>query len=525
MENLIQISKEIFNTKKSVVKRSGSKQILITKVDGGYYALDNRCPHEGYPLSEGSSDGDSCVLTCNWHNWKFDLKTGKCLVGGDNVKTYPLNVTGDFIEVDISDPTPEQVQQVILEGFKIAFEKREYGRISRELSRLHFNKLDPLVALKQAIHWSWNKLEYGTSHAYAVTNDWLRVYDLEVDPVKRIVALTEAIDHISFDALRYPVFSYTEEFLDYNSESFLQAIEDENEELSITYLNGAIKQGFGYKELERDLIEAALSHYRSFGHTIIYVYKLGELIARLDDKEIEAKLLSTLVRHMTYATKEDLIPEFRGYHETVDSFEFGEKQGELKIEATGVKSIYKWLLNNKEYNTSSYFECLLKANAKNFLEYDMNYQFNTDNNVNDNVGWLSMTHALTQSNAIHYFCTRYPEFWKKGIVQMASFWGRNIKYTNPKINLDEWRVESVDSFRKHIHEFFYDHGLALPIFSSHIIKTSLAIFEEYDKTDNEELKTYLLASLNRFSRSPIKAKHVLRTIKQGFQLVFRDFSS
>jgi hypothetical protein len=35
------------------------------------HAFDDKCPHQGYPLSQGTVAG--CVLTCQWHNWKFDL--------------------------------------------------------------------------------------------------------------------------------------------------------------------------------------------------------------------------------------------------------------------------------------------------------------------------------------------------------------------------------------------------------------------------------------------------------------------
>ena len=55
--------------------RAEGKQIALFKTAQGYRACDNRCPHEGYPLSQGSVAGE-CILTCNWHNWKFDLNSG-----------------------------------------------------------------------------------------------------------------------------------------------------------------------------------------------------------------------------------------------------------------------------------------------------------------------------------------------------------------------------------------------------------------------------------------------------------------
>src|SRR3546814_11947028 len=61
--------------------KAGGKQIAVFAGEGGVYACNNRCPHEGYPLMEGSlgpaAQGGNCILTCNWHHWKFDLARGE----------------------------------------------------------------------------------------------------------------------------------------------------------------------------------------------------------------------------------------------------------------------------------------------------------------------------------------------------------------------------------------------------------------------------------------------------------------
>ena len=76
---------------RAVVKRAG-KQVALFVTRAGVRAIANRCPHEGYPLSEGTlaepsgaGTGDACTLTCNWHNWKFDLETGEEASGGEEL--------------------------------------------------------------------------------------------------------------------------------------------------------------------------------------------------------------------------------------------------------------------------------------------------------------------------------------------------------------------------------------------------------------------------------------------------------
>ena len=82
---------EFKNKNYNFVFKAKKKQVLLIGVKGEIYAIDNRCPHEGYPLSKGFTN-DNCILTCNWHNWKFNLRTGECLFGEDNVRNYPINI-------------------------------------------------------------------------------------------------------------------------------------------------------------------------------------------------------------------------------------------------------------------------------------------------------------------------------------------------------------------------------------------------------------------------------------------------
>lgn len=52
-------------------------QIVIFHAVSGYVAVENRCPHAGAYLHEGQLSGN--ILTCHWHGWSFDLKSGQCL--------------------------------------------------------------------------------------------------------------------------------------------------------------------------------------------------------------------------------------------------------------------------------------------------------------------------------------------------------------------------------------------------------------------------------------------------------------
>src|SRR5580692_3996554 len=63
---------------------AGERLVCVRREGGAVDVLEDRCPHEGYPLSEGTVKNG--VLTCKWHNWKFEVATGACRFGEEGVR-------------------------------------------------------------------------------------------------------------------------------------------------------------------------------------------------------------------------------------------------------------------------------------------------------------------------------------------------------------------------------------------------------------------------------------------------------
>src|SRR5215472_11158215 len=76
------------------VVRGGTCPLLVIHVRGKFFALDNRCPHLGFPLHRGSiEDG---ILTCHWHHARFDLVSGGTFdLWADDVPTTAVEVRDD----------------------------------------------------------------------------------------------------------------------------------------------------------------------------------------------------------------------------------------------------------------------------------------------------------------------------------------------------------------------------------------------------------------------------------------------
>jgi nitrite reductase/ring-hydroxylating ferredoxin subunit len=83
-----------------VVVSSGRHGIALFYHEDRIYAVDNRCPHMGFPLSRGSCrDG---ILTCHWHHARFDLHSGGTFDPfADDVRVYPAEVRDGAVWVDV----------------------------------------------------------------------------------------------------------------------------------------------------------------------------------------------------------------------------------------------------------------------------------------------------------------------------------------------------------------------------------------------------------------------------------------
>ena len=80
-----------------VVNVNGT-EVALFNVDGEFFATTNTCSHKGGPLGEGFLESD--VVTCPWHGWRFNVKTGVSpVVPTAKVPTYKVKIEGGEVLV------------------------------------------------------------------------------------------------------------------------------------------------------------------------------------------------------------------------------------------------------------------------------------------------------------------------------------------------------------------------------------------------------------------------------------------
>lgn len=505
------------------------KHVALFVHQGEVLACNNRCPHEGYPLVEGALDAD-CVLTCNWHNWKFDLKTGATVYGGDNLRIYPVKVEDGVVWLDTRDPPAAEHIERALQHLELAMAEYDTARISRELARLGKAGAEPELALVRVIQGTHARLRDGMTHAYAAAEAWLRLRDRLAGETPRLACATETLVYIAFDTLRETAYPFTAERAPWNAEDFAAAIESQDEDDASALLNGAFAQGLQFAELEPALAAAALTHYNDFGHTLIYLMHVRRLIERLGT-EVEKPLLLAWLRSLIFATREDLLPDFRHYADALAAWPAGARPGGMQpgpdaFEGRSVRHVLDATVAAAGNAPLDVYFALMEAAARHLLRFDERYALRADNSVADNVGWLDFTHALTFGHALRQQCARQPQLWPQGLLQLALFVGRNSGYLDPNVAaqtaIRTWAASDETDFHERAIATIVDHGLGLPIFPAHWLKTWSAVRDEVAAGLPAGARTAMLAAVNRLLAVRFKQRHALRTAHQALGFVGKE---
>lgn len=84
------------------VKVSDTLTLAVCELDGAYHAFDERCPHRGAALGQGTMSGE--LIVCPLHHFKFSLKTGRCIMPRHlRLRSFAVTREGDQLRIDIKD--------------------------------------------------------------------------------------------------------------------------------------------------------------------------------------------------------------------------------------------------------------------------------------------------------------------------------------------------------------------------------------------------------------------------------------
>jgi nitrite reductase/ring-hydroxylating ferredoxin subunit len=350
------------------------------------YAVDNRCPHMGFPLNLGTvKDG---ILTCHWHHARFDLNSGGTFDqwAGD-VRSYPVEIREETeVWVDLSslssrnDSTYYQtlLQNGLKQNIQLIIAKAVIAIRDEYQSGDDSNHSDLVKPF-------YSGLDFGTHYKQSGWGQGLTIHTCMVnimpylDSEDRPLALYHGLCAVAQDcasmAPRFGVSPLPEPWpdLDTLKRWFRQFIESRDALAAERCITTALRLGANDQQMAGMFFAAATDHrFLDVGHTLDFTNKALEALDELgwqNNKALVEAVLTSLVPG--YATAErmeessswrypiDLVTILeRGFQELPTVLEIGkrirEKRAHQKaIDAnknyhTDKKPKQKWSINSRD---------------------------------------------------------------------------------------------------------------------------------------------------------------------------------
>jgi nitrite reductase/ring-hydroxylating ferredoxin subunit len=402
---------------------SGGRHGIAVFADGGnVYAVDNRCPHMGFPLHRGSiCDG---ILTCHWHHARFDLASGGTFdPWADDVRTYDTVIDDGVVYVD---PRPKATNQ----------EERWKARLHDGLEQnLSLVMVKAVLGLQEANVPAADVVEigarFGSTFRRAGWGPGLTILTAMANSLPALsredqaLALYHGMVHVAADVNGAPPrfqldpLPQTGVPIERQKHWFRQFTEVRDADGAERALLSAIDAGATPEELCDMLLAAATDHVvLAGGHTYDFINKACEMLDLVGWKQA-IDVLPSVVRGLAMARRSEELNIWRHPVDLVVLLDaVNERLPKLVTTAassdwSGFDGLVELLLaEDPEATFTAILDALKAGAALTEISQTLSYaaalrvaRFHTSNEFAD---WITVLHTFTYCNALHQSLKRSP---------------------------------------------------------------------------------------------------------------------
>ena len=393
--------------------------------EGEYRAVNNRCPHMGFPLAEGSVDEG--VLTCHWHHARFELSCGDTFdPWADDVESYPVEVLDGTVYVDPNPPRDEppavhwadRLEDGLEQNLRLVVAKSAVGLLDAGVS--------PVEPFETAVVFGTKYREGGWSSGLTILTALLnRMEDLEGKDRQR--ALYQGLVQVASDCADQPpkfdqeAFEAREVPFERLRSWFRENVEVRDADGAERVLRTAVAADCTPEQLTEMLTAAATDHrYLDTGHRFDHLNKATEALDHVGwDHPETADVLASLVRGLVDAERSEELSSWRQPYDLAErSAESFDRLDELVAAGEGKEwiepedftdrlhsddpdEVYETL--DEAVRQGASVEQLARAVA--FAAGKRVARFTTANEFSD---WNTVHHTFTFANAVHRAAQRAP---------------------------------------------------------------------------------------------------------------------
>ena len=397
-----------------LVKADG-RRLCVVHTSTGVHALDNACPHEGYGLTTGDLEND--LLTCAWHNWKFQVSDGSCVLGEESVRCHRVQVGDDGeLTVEIDEPDPSAMRPQLLASLRKGIANDYVGQVSRDVVRLLRADANPGELIWEAVAYGAPRAEFGWGHSIASLTDCLQMSD-RYEGDQRALPIVQAIAGVAESERDRPVQALPDPARQLPPDprrEFRRLVEAEQLEPAQALLRAAIAADYTADQLRPWFTDIVSDHLLSYGHGAIYAQKAFQLLDRLGWERADT-VLPRLLPTLVYGTREDKLPYMRLFHRglaEMDLRHLAEAAAEPNRDWADDGRLLTALLGDNRTEAARAAGAALVAGAgldrvldtvvaavsERLLRYDTAGEWD----FHDDFGWLDITHGLTYANAARW---------------------------------------------------------------------------------------------------------------------------
>lgn len=415
--------------------------VAIFIYDSKVYAVDNRCPHMGFPLNQGTvKDG---ILTCHWHHARFDLMNGGTFDqwAGD-VTSFPVEIrNGNEVWIDISDAVVDDNdshhhnQTLLLNGLKRSIPLLIAKTIIASLGTLR-NRTDTNEKETDGMLNVFSVgLDFGSHYKQSGWGQGLTIHTCMMNIVPYLgiedmpYALYHGLSAVAQDCAsmppRFKISPLPEPWPDLSTLKFWfrQFIESRDAQAAERCIVTAVRLGVDNRDIADMLFAAATDHrYLDVGHVLDFTNKALEALDSAgwdnnNNKDLVESVLSSLVSGYANAERMEESNSWRYPIDLIDILEkaFKKLPAVLENGRREQSEKKKWNQRNElltvllgddpQLIVNSLLEALSQGAREEELAGIVAYtaalriaQFHTRNEFSD---WDTSLHTFTYANAVH----------------------------------------------------------------------------------------------------------------------------
>jgi len=402
--------------KASMTVRANHLTLVLFDYGGQVYAVDNRCPHMGFPMDRGTlKDG---ILTCHWHHARFDLASGGTFdQWADDLDAYPVRIEGDDVLVDVF--TKQDVVAYQRNRLRDGLERDISLVIAKSVINLLQHGVDPVEPFTVGVDFGTRYRESGWGRGlttHSCTMNLIPFLNADDHPRALYHGLADIASETSGMAPRFCVrpLPIDSDDIPTLKRWFQQFVEVRDADAAERCILSAIRAGADDKQMADMMFAAATDHrYLDAGHTLDFINKGFEALD-LTGWQYADIILSSHVPNLVSSTR---MEETNAWRYPVDlvaildaAFEqlpdiLNEGASKQAVEPDYDTLIPTILDDDPQQTAESLLDALKNGVTPEALAGVVVYgaarriaQFHTSNEFND---WDTALHTFTFANAVH----------------------------------------------------------------------------------------------------------------------------